>query len=68
MSKSAILFAFTVVYLLSIVIFASVCRAADESSAAKEPDPFKMNQLLGRGVNLGNAFDAPSEGEWGVVL
>ncbi len=31
-------------------------------------DPFKMNQLLGRGVNLGNAFDAPSEGEWGVVI
>ena len=27
-----------------------------------------MNQLLGRGVNLGNAFDAPSEGEWGVVI
>ena len=31
-------------------------------------DPFKMNQLLGRGVNMGNALDAPSEGEWGFTL
>ena len=27
-----------------------------------------MNQLLGRGVNMGNALDAPSEGEWGFTL
>ena len=31
-------------------------------------DPFAINQRLGRGVNLGNALDAPTEGEWGVVL
>jgi endoglucanase len=31
-------------------------------------DAFKMNQLLGRGVNMGNALDAPSEGEWGFKL
>lgn len=24
--------------------------------------------LLGRGINLGNALEAPREGEWGVVL
>jgi endoglucanase len=51
-----------------IIMVASVSKAADESKAAKGPDPFKMNQLLGRGVNFGNALDAPSEGEWGVVL
>jgi endoglucanase len=32
------------------------------------PDPFELNKRLGRGVNLGNALDAPSEGEWGVTL
>ena len=69
MSKSATLFTFTIIIsLLTIAIFTLVCRAADEPTAAKGPDPFKMNQLLGRGVNLGNALDAPSEGEWGVVL
>jgi endoglucanase len=32
-------------------------------------DPaFQMNARLGRGINLGNALEAPNEGEWGVVL
>ncbi len=31
-------------------------------------DPFAQNQLLGGGVNLGNALEAPAEGEWGVTL
>lgn len=29
---------------------------------------YKINERLGRGVNLGNALEAPSEGEWGVTL
>ncbi len=28
----------------------------------------KQNERLGRGVNLGNALEAPAEGEWGVTL
>ncbi len=51
-----------------LISFVSVCAAAGEPNATNGPDPFKMNHLLGRGVNFGNAFDAPSEGEWGVVL
>ncbi|MFQ5627644.1 MAG: glycoside hydrolase family 5 protein [bacterium] len=31
-------------------------------------DPFEQNQRLGAGVNLGNALEAPQEGDWGVVL
>jgi endoglucanase len=31
-------------------------------------DPFAQNAKLGRGVNLGNALEAPNEGEWGVTL
>lgn len=31
-------------------------------------NPYEVNEKLGRGVNLGNALDAPTEGEWGVVL
>jgi endoglucanase len=68
MSKSAALLTFTIIISLLIITTTSVCRAADEPNAAKGPDPFKMNQMLGRGVNFGNAFDAPNEGEWGVVL
>jgi endoglucanase len=33
-------------------------------------DPFfkQLTPTFGRGVNLGNALDAPKEGDWGVVL
>ncbi len=29
---------------------------------------YERNERLGRGVNLGNALEAPNEGEWGVTL
>lgn len=32
------------------------------------PDPFEQNRRLGRGVNMGNALEAPREGAWGVRL
>lgn len=31
-------------------------------------DVFDVNKSLGRGINLGNALDAPNEGEWGLKL
>jgi endoglucanase len=51
-----------------IIMVASVSKAVDKPNAAKGPDPFTMNKMLGRGVNFGNALDAPNEGDWGVVL
>jgi endoglucanase len=70
MSKAAGLSTFIIVSFIAIAILASACcTAAVEPNATKSPaDPFKMNKLLGRGVNLGNALDAPKEGEWGVTL
>ncbi len=41
------------------------CNALPEAVAA---DAFVQNQALGRGVNLGNALEAPREGEWGMVI
>ena len=29
---------------------------------------FAQNRRLGRGVNLGNALQAPNEGDWGIIL
>ena len=29
---------------------------------------FEQNRRLGRGVNFGNALEAPVEGEWGMVI
>jgi endoglucanase len=37
--------------------------------AQATPSPIeKANQALGRGMNMGNMLEAPSEGEWGVRL
>ena len=35
---------------------------------AEKSDVFAINKALGRGMNLGNALEAPKEGEWGLKL
>ena len=35
---------------------------------AEDERTFEYNRRIGRGVNLGNALEAPTEGEWGMVL
>ncbi len=42
----------------------SLAGAADQPA----PDIATINQRLGRGINLGNMLEAPSEGEWGLTL
>lgn len=41
------------------LFFASPLFAQERAPA------FRMNERLGRGINMGNAFEAPSETEWG---
>src|SRR4051812_1424479 len=31
-------------------------------------DASEINRKIGRGINLGNALEAPKEGEWGLTL
>ncbi len=38
------------------------------NSQPADIDPFTMNTKIGRGINLGNALEAPNEGDWGVTL
>jgi endoglucanase len=33
-----------------------------------KPDIFAVNKSLGRGVNFGNALEAPKEGDWGMKI
>lgn len=37
-------------------------------SKISSPDPFAQNRRIGKGINLGNALEAPKEGNWGVTL
>ncbi len=39
-----------------------------EPGSVSYPDVFAAARALGRGVNMGNALDAPNEGEWGVTI
>ncbi len=31
-------------------------------------DAFEINKILGKGINLGNALEAPTEGDWGMII
>jgi endoglucanase len=53
------------------LIWALACGCLAAVAAENAPAPSRIenaNQKLGRGINLGNALDAPNEGEWGVTL
>jgi len=56
-----------------LTLFMTGCSKMTGSPTAKvlsptAAGPFQQNVHLGRGVNLGNALEAPREGEWGVTL
>lgn len=40
----------------------------DTSSTPEPVDAFEQNEKLGRGINFGNALEAPNEGEWGFTI
>jgi endoglucanase len=46
----------------------AICLLTAVSLAAAERDIAAANKALGRGVNFGNALEAPREGEWGLKL
>lgn len=55
------------ILLLLLVALVPAIAPAQEASARRD-EAFRANQKIGRGMNLGNALDAPSEGEWGITL
>src|SRR5262245_43788128 len=50
--------------ILGITLFAATSMPA----FGQDDDAFHYNRVLGRGINLGNALEAPQEGAWGVTL
>ncbi len=52
--------------LLALASLSGVIQAADPP--APIAGAFEANRRLGRGINLGNALEAPHEGEWGLTL
>jgi endoglucanase len=46
-----------------IVVSESVCNAY-----YVEPNTFQINKIINRGINFGNALEAPKEGDWGITI
>ena len=57
-----------VILIVILISFVSICTAAGEPNATGVPGPFKMNQLLGRGVNFGNACTWAKTHQFSAIL
>lgn len=54
--------------ILFCLALATAAHAGDNRKETREYNAHHWNSLIGRGVNLGNALEAPKEGAWGVQL
>ena len=60
---------FLIIFLVNLLIMcssSSTVNSVDEGDTII--DPFKINSKLYPGINLGNALEAPNEGDWGVTI
>lgn len=57
---------------IALVLLLVGCSKESKNPMSPEDETglnaFAQNARLGRGMNLGNALEAPNEGEWGVTL
>jgi endoglucanase len=51
-----------------LLTLAALLTSATAFAAEPAGDAFSANKRLGRGINIGNALEAPKEGDWGVTL
>ena len=58
---------YVVILIILFAGFGTGCGGS-ETISAQDEEAFALNARLGRGINFGNALDAPREGAWGVVL
>ena len=57
--------------MLMVLLGLNACAPKPEVVEPQDQSPSQaemLNQSLGRGINMGNALDAPSEGEWDVII
>lgn len=47
------------------ILLGILCFCGSMAFSQNRQPAFEMNERLGRGINMGNTFEAPSESEWG---
>jgi endoglucanase len=71
--KSRMRIAFRLLFQCAVFIFIGCCstEGAYGNSRIMQLDTskaFTRNKIIGRGINFGNALEAPNEGEWGLTI
>ena len=61
-------FFFWLLISLSIINCSDSSGLDNKNTKRQVPDPFEQNLLLQKTINLGNALEAPNEGDWGITL
>lgn len=57
-----------IVKLISALSLGLTIALLAEPGRGAEQDAWQYNRILGPGINLGSALEAPDEGDWGVTL
>ena len=57
-----------ILYRSACLILVGLGLLSPSQTSQAQDDAFQTNKRIGRGINLGNALDAPSEGSWGLTL
>jgi len=55
-------------YLSPVLVIGLVTSVPAQQPKGEKSDVFAINKTLGRGMNFGNALEAPKEGDWGLKL
>ena len=55
-------------FLVAALLVGSMLDGLDAQQLKDLFDTFDYNRRLGQAVNLGNALEAPHEGDWGLTL
>jgi endoglucanase len=60
-----------ILFQLGLVVLLLLSQAADADNSSDNSEgsaAFRRNRCIGRGINMGNALEAPKEGQWGLTI
>ncbi|MGC8819928.1 MAG: glycoside hydrolase family 5 protein [Fervidobacterium sp.] len=55
-------------FLVILVVIFLMSSTCEKNQAIERKSAFEYNRMIGHGINMGNALEAPFEGAWGVYI